>query len=98
MTSPSASPPHRRWWTKKRWLAAIALWMLIAYPSSVGPAHYAVGRGWLPLWFLKVYSPLVWLQPDYSFDGYDGSLAQLFDTYNARWWSLGARHAAEQSD
>ena len=39
--------PKRRWYRKKRWWAAAAVWLVIAYPVSLGPACYAVGRGWV---------------------------------------------------
>ena len=44
MTSPSVRP----WWRKKRWRVALALWLAVAYPLSVGPISYAEGRGWMP--------------------------------------------------
>jgi hypothetical protein len=41
--------PKRTWYRRKRTWAAIALWLVIAYPLSVGPAFYGMGRGWLPI-------------------------------------------------
>lgn len=38
---------RRRWWKKKRWRVVLALWVAVAYPASLGPANYALGRGWL---------------------------------------------------
>ena len=31
----------------KRWAAALTLWLLLAYPLSIGPLNYAQGRGWI---------------------------------------------------
>lgn len=44
-----SEPARRPWWKRKRWWAAGALWLLVAYPLSVGPVVYAVGRGWAPM-------------------------------------------------
>lgn len=55
----SAEPKRRRWWSKKRWWAAVILAALAAYPASVGPAAYGVGRGWGdPAIFRTAYDPL----------------------------------------
>lgn len=48
------------WWKKKRWGAALALWLAVAYPLSLGPIAYMVGRGWLPVAQIQgVYAPLL---------------------------------------
>ena len=41
--------PKRPWWRKKRWWAVGLLWLSLPaiYAVSVGPAYYAVVRGWL---------------------------------------------------
>jgi hypothetical protein len=83
---------HNSWRIRRRWLAALALWFVIAYPISVGPAHYCVGRGWLPVRVLKAYSPLVWLLPGEPGDGSGFEFMNGFNDYNARWWALGERH------
>ncbi len=44
MISPA---PRRPFWKRKRWIAALALWLLVAYPLSVGPIAYAMERGWI---------------------------------------------------
>ncbi len=74
------------------------LWLVIAYPSSIGPAHYGAGRGWIPLWALKVYTPLVWLFPGPIGDGSGFEFINPVNDYHAQWWSLGERHATEESD
>lgn len=52
--------PKKRWWRKKRWAAAFALWLLVLYPLSVGPAGYAEQRGWLPTKPLSLfYAPVI---------------------------------------
>jgi hypothetical protein len=37
----------RPWWKRKRWAAALLLWLVAAYPLSAGPACYAEWAGWL---------------------------------------------------
>jgi hypothetical protein len=49
---------RRPWWRRKRWWAAGGLLWASAYCFSVGPAHYAADRGWLPQSVVKVYLPL----------------------------------------
>lgn len=44
MGDPSPKPR----WKRKRWIAAGLLWLAIAYPLSLGPIFYAIGRQWLP--------------------------------------------------
>ena len=54
-----ASQPRRPFWKKKRCWAALALWLALAYPLSVGPANYAAARGWLPeAWVAAIYAPV----------------------------------------
>ena len=56
MTAPSVRPR----WKKKRWAAALAAWLIIAYPLSLWPIAYAVGRGWLTTAGPNaVYAPLL---------------------------------------
>ena len=59
MTSPAS---HRPFWKRKRWIAAAVLWLLFAYPLSLGPAIYMNGRGWIPASVVPVlavmYRPL----------------------------------------
>lgn len=38
---------QRRPWRKTRWATAVGLWLVVAYPISVGPVTYANARGWL---------------------------------------------------
>lgn len=38
---------RRSWYRKKRWWAAAALWLVTAYPLSILPVAYSVGRGWV---------------------------------------------------
>lgn len=59
MTEPK---PKRPWWRKKRWWAAIGLWLLILYPTSGGPVVGMTSRGLLPAWlnrfFVDFYAPV----------------------------------------
>ena len=43
----SESEPRRAFWKKKRWYAVGLLLLLIAYPLSVAPMIYCLGRGWI---------------------------------------------------
>ena len=49
-------------WRKKRWAAVIVLWLVVAYPLSLGPAIYLNARGWVPAAVVPVlevvYGPL----------------------------------------
>ncbi len=55
-------PQRKPFWKRKRWIAAAALWLVIAYPMSLGPMNYADARGWVPRSLYGVlnafYSPL----------------------------------------
>ena len=52
--------PRRPRWRRKRWAAALLLWLAAAYPLSLWPVAYAVSRGWLPVARLKaVYAPVL---------------------------------------
>lgn len=54
-----SQPLVRPWWRKKRWIAAILLWLVITYPTSVGPAAYLLRLGILPFpTFEIIYRPL----------------------------------------
>ena len=54
--------PRKPLWKRKRWIAAAVLWVVIAYPLSLGPVAYANARGWVPppavRCFEVMYSPL----------------------------------------
>ena len=41
---------RRAWWKRRRWVAAIVLWLLVAHPLSIGPLSYSDTRGWIPGW------------------------------------------------
>ena len=50
-----AALPRKPWWKRKRWIAAILLWVVLAYPLSLWPVAYGVGRGWLPASQMRTY-------------------------------------------
>ncbi len=55
-----AEPQRAPGWKRKRWIAAAAMWLVIAYPLSIWPAAYLVGRGWLPAATASVaYAPVI---------------------------------------
>ena len=87
-------PSDRPWWRKKRWAAALAVWMALAYPLSVGPFDYAANRRWLPPALEAagdpLYAPYRWaLHPENPRPG----LGWLVD-YDFRWIRLAQRHRA----
>lgn len=53
---------ERPWWHKKRWIAGALLWLLLAWPLSVGPYIYCKERGWVPrrYWasILSIWDPV----------------------------------------
>lgn len=54
--------PRRSPWKKKRWIAALALWIAlpVLYALSDGPACYCVARGWLTEdAYAAVYGPIL---------------------------------------
>ena len=78
-------------WRKKRWWAAGLLWLPVAYSLSLGPASYAVGRGWM--------SPAVRTASDAFYAPLVGAinrrlpLSEPLAEY-ANWWAmLGWLHA-----
>jgi hypothetical protein len=55
-----AEPQRSPWWKRKRWIAAIVVWLVITYPLSIWPAAYAVERGWLPVGMANFcYTPVI---------------------------------------
>lgn len=61
------APARRPWWKRKRWWAAIVLWLLlpVLYALSTGPALYVIyaycrtnerGQHWYD-WYEAVYGP-----------------------------------------
>ena len=52
----TAPPPSLPWWKSKRtWAAALALWLLVAYPLTTGPMQYAALRDWVPVDVYYIY-------------------------------------------
>ena len=86
MTEPQ---PRRRWWTRKRWAAALAIWLVLpaGYVATVGTAWYCDARGWTPnelSWALtKPIDPLVEAT----------GLERAWVSYNLYWTRLGWKHA-----
>ena len=61
MTSPA---PQLPFWKRKRRFAAAVLWLVLAYPLSVGLLVYAHWRAWTPKWsddLLDAYAHPLWL-------------------------------------
>lgn len=85
-------PPRKPWWKRKRWIAAIALWLAlpVLYPFSVGPAEYAVQRGWVYSSVVApYYRPLRWAMR--------GRRVPWFAAYVSKWRELGDRHGRAAS-
>ena len=85
------APARRLWWEKRRWVAAVAVWLAspVLYVLSDGVAAYGEARGWwrYPSAF---YEPL-----DRVVDAY-GSSAVVGAYVRYYLWAqdLWARHAA----
>ncbi len=73
----TALPPRRPWWKKKRWAAAFALLLVVAYPLSFGPVKYSEVREWLPAVSHAVYLPAV-----IAISGTPLAVAHTIDTSN----------------
>lgn len=82
-----ASLATRPWWKKKRWLAALVLWVAVAYPLSAGPAAYCAARGWCPMGLANAaYAPLALaVRPS-------PGLRRTFEDYGRWWLRLAAEH------
>ena len=82
--------PRKPFWRRKRWIAAAVLWLVVAYPLSLGPAFYCVGRGWLSDSddiATAFYKPLVYVS---TLTGQHDRIGEF-----GQWWfNLGERHAA----
>ena len=74
--------PKRKWWRKKRWRAALLLWLAVGYPASLGPASYAYARGWLAR--ETAYAPFWPLAHVYENTG--------LKAYDHWWLALGNQH------
>jgi hypothetical protein len=89
----NAHGERKPFWKRKRWMAAAALWLLLAYPLSCGPLNYAAQRGWLPDWSYPVtdvlYAPLNQLNARHSWIAERAG----FHAYLLWWIGLGRRHA-----
>jgi hypothetical protein len=99
--------PTRRWCRKKRWWAALVLWLLLAYPLGLGPAWYAGVRGWISWNVLAPYARSVErilprYEPGQVFyktvairsAGKPYPQTRWFWAYIDWWFELGRRHAA----
>ena len=51
---------RRDWWKRKRRWAAVAVWLIAAYPLSLGPMIWLYDRGYLPA------SALAYVDPFYA--------------------------------
>ena len=76
-------------WKKKRWWAALLLWLLILYPLSSGPLTYAAARGLLPGSIVRAA-----VLPLHLACRLSPAVNDLFGLYTPWWYELGKRHAA----
>lgn len=83
--------PERPWWRRNR-TAAVLVWLLIAYPLSVGPAGYARGRGWLPRIPCVVFFAPLWAAVS------DTPSESVLSGYYVRWMMAGSSHRDAASD
>jgi hypothetical protein len=81
----------RPWYRRKRVWAVVALWLLVAYPVSEGPACYAARRDWITAdACFRLYAPMLRNVPDEWFDGYHRR------EYVTWWVDLAGRHEADR--
>ncbi len=79
---------RRPWWRRKRTATALVLWLLVAYPLSVGPAAYATQRGWITQATAEAYA--------WPIEAADDAAEAVGDAYQAYvdWFEdVGDRHA-----
>ena len=87
--------PKRPWWRRKRTWAALALWLLLTYPLSMGPASYAVRRRWVSIQaYRAVYWPVI--ETDLRLDPDRLNRFARFHRY-MRWWNDRARDRANDA-
>jgi hypothetical protein len=86
--------PPKPFWKRKRWIAVAVLWLMVAYPASVGPVAYANARGWLSAsvisHFEVFYEPLDYLIMN------DLPGAGPLSRYSLWLYRLAERHAASE--
>ncbi len=85
MTAPARGP----WWKKKRYAAALVVWLPLLYAMTAGPVSYGVGRGWVdPRTSLALYRPIA-----AAIEG-----TRLWDwwaQFNVYWLKIGQTHAGK---
>jgi len=85
-------PANRPWWKRKRWAALAPLVVVAAYPASLAPVGYGIGRGWVSRPFADLYvAPIEGLfgPPERTAAG------RALRAY-AQWWlKAGERHASD---
>jgi hypothetical protein len=72
---------QRPFWKRKRWIAAAVLWLVVAYPVSMGPLVYADVMGLVPeeaSLFYAAYIPVFWIA---ELTGCEAGLQAYVD-----WW------------
>lgn len=89
----------RPFWKRKRWIAAVVLFLVLAYPASFGPFMYCIVRGWLPA--DPVYSYLNDVVDVFKrLDGHRSkepiSLTQVYYYYLEHFVDLAYMHAPNQ--
>ncbi len=80
MTSPAVRPR----WKKKRWAAALGLWLAVAYPLSAGPAYRAAQLRWVP-W--PVFHVVYEVPTKFVVDRLPEDVGGLW-WYYVGWWSI----------
>ena len=95
----TAPPPRRTWWRRTRTWAALALWLIVAYPLSSGPFYYCAGRGWVALddpLLVTAYEPLLRALggPRDSRGWSPGPPLRLWNVYNGAFADRGRGDAA----
>lgn len=78
-------------WKHKRWIAAGVLWLVVAYPISVGPIAYAVERGWILQSTAETY-----VKPIEAADDAAEAIGNAYQAYVNWCEDVGYRHAASE--
>ena len=88
MTGPDDTP-RRPWWRRKRTVAALWLWLLVAYPLSVGPVAYTMERGWIAEATAEAYARPIEVADDAA-----EAVGDAYQAYVNWFEDIGDRHAA----
>lgn len=82
-------PCRPRWKKKRWWAAALAVWLFVAYPLSVGPVAYVMERGWITQATAEAYA-----RPIEAADDAAETVGDAYQAYVNWFEDVGDRHPA----